>query len=77
MTYTDSMQRAFRSLTPPKGFHVDILDHEHFVSVRADEIEFMRLADDQKRAAVEYMVRVKKALEDNGAVVLLERKAVK
>lgn len=77
MTYTDAMQRAFRSLKPPKGFHVDIIDHEHFITVRADEIEFMRLPDDQKRAAVEYLARVKNALEDNGAVVMLERKAIK
>ena len=77
MTYTVQMQKAFRSLTPPKNFHVDIIDHEDFITIRADEIEFMRLADDQKRAAVEYMVRAKKALEDNGAIVLLERKAVR
>jgi len=77
MTYTLEMQKAFRSITPPKNFHVDIIDHDDFISVRADEIEFFRLADDQKRAAVDYLVRVKKALEDNGAIVLLERKAIK
>lgn len=77
MTYTIQMQKAFRSLTPPSNFHVDIVDHDDFLTVRADEIQFMKLPDDQKRAAVEYMVRVKKALEDNGAIVLLERKAVK
>jgi hypothetical protein len=33
----------------------------------------MRLLDEDKRSAVEYMVRVKKALEDNGAIVLLVR----
>jgi hypothetical protein len=77
MGYTLEMQRAFRSIRPPKNFTVDIFDHENFLTVRADEIAFYKLADDQKRAAVEYMVRVKKALEANGAIVLLERNPVK
>ena len=71
------MQRAFRSLTPPKGFSVEIIDNEHFLSIRANEQQFMKLDEFEKRRAVEYMVKVKKALEDNGAVVLLVRKAIK
>jgi hypothetical protein len=43
--------------------------------VRANEKLFLRLDDYGKRQAVEYMVRVKKALEDNGAIVLLVREA--
>jgi hypothetical protein len=34
----------------------------------------MQLFDRDKRLAVEYMVRVKKALESEGAIVLLVRK---
>lgn len=75
--YTDSMQRAFRSLTPPKGFMVDIIDNEHFLTVRANESQFMRLDEFEKRRAIEYMVKVKKALEDNGAIVMLVRNATK
>jgi len=71
--YTDSMQRAFRSLTPPRGFMVDIIDNEHFLTVRANESQFMRLDEFEKRNAIEYMARVKKALEDNGAIVMLVR----
>jgi hypothetical protein len=74
--YTIEMMKAVRTLTPPKGFHVDIFDHDDFLTVRADEVEFFKLADDQKRAAVEYLVRVKNALEYNGAIVLLERNPV-
>lgn len=73
MMYTDAMQRAFRSLVPPKGFYVDILENEHFLTVRANEKVFMSLAGQDKIAAVEYMIRVKHALEDNGAIVLLVR----
>jgi hypothetical protein len=75
--YTIEMMKAVRTLSPPKGFHVDIFDHDDFLTVRADEIEFFKLADDQKRAAVEYMVRIKNALEHNGAIVLLERNPLK
>lgn len=75
--YTLEMMKAVRTLSPPKGFHVDIFDHDDFLTVRADEVAFFKLADDQKRAAVEYMVRIKNALEYNGAIVLLERNPVK
>ena len=71
--YTDAMKRAVRSINPPKGFGVDIIDNEHFITVRADEKSFMNLFDRDKRVAVEYMVRVKKALEENGAIVMLVR----
>lgn len=75
--YTDAMQRAFRSILPPRGFMVDIIDNEHFLSVRANESQFMKLDEFEKRRAIEYMVKVKKALEDNGAIVMLVREAVK
>lgn len=73
--YTDQMRRAFRSLNHfcPKGFAVNLEDNDNFITVRASEKLFMKLVDEDKRRAVEYMVRVKKALEDNGAIVLLVR----
>jgi len=75
--YTESMRRAFHSIPSPKNFKVDIIDNEHFITVRANEKMFINLYDDEKREAVEYMVRVKKALEDNGAIVMLVREAIK
>lgn len=73
--YTDEMARAFRSLDhfAPKGFSVRLEDNDNFITVRASEKQFMSLVDEDKRRAVEYMIRVKKALEDNGAIVLLVR----
>lgn len=71
--YTDAMQRAFRSISAPMGFGVQIIDNGTFLTVKAKEEIFMRLLDEDKRRAVEYMVRVKQALEDNGAIVLLVR----
>lgn len=71
--YTDAMKRAFYSVTPPKGFGVQIIDNEHFITVKASEKQFFSLLDEDKRAAIEYMVKVKTALEENGAIVLLTR----
>ena len=71
--YNDQMARAFHSVKPPKNFSVTILDNEHFIVVKANEKQFMRLDDYGKRSAVEYLARVKNALEDNGAIVLLVR----
>ena len=77
--YTDSMRSAVRSIShfAPKGFNLTIVDNEHFLSVRASEKDFMSLNYEDKRRAVEYMIRVKKALEDNGAIVLLVREGGK
>lgn len=78
--YTDAMKRAVHSITPPKGFGLDIIEHNTegitWIELVADEIKFMKLLDNEKRSAVEYMVRVKQALEDNGAIVQLTRRAV-
>lgn len=77
--YTDAMRTAVRSVAhyAPKGFNLDILDNDTFITVRANEASFMKLLDEDKRRAVEYMIRIKRALEDNGAIVLLVREGGK
>lgn len=73
--YTTDMARAFRSLDhkAPKGFSLQVVDNDTFITLKADEAQFNRLDDFGKRRAVEYMVLAKKALEENGAIVLLVR----
>jgi hypothetical protein len=75
--YTDSMRRAFHSLRGPKGFQLQIIDHDNFLTVKASEKQFMSLSGEERKQAVEYMIRVKKALEENGAIVLLVREGGK
>lgn len=77
--YTDSMRRAFRSLShlAPEGFKLTIVDNEHFLTLKATEPDFLRLSYDDKLKAVEYMFKAKEALEDNGAIVLLVREGGK
>jgi hypothetical protein len=77
MVYTNEMRRAFHSVLPPKGFAgIELVDNEHFISLRLDEKTFAALSEEDKRRAIEYVFKVKDALEDNGAVVLVVRKAL-
>lgn len=73
--YTEQNRRAFKAVShfAPPGFTLQIIDNDNFLTVKASEKQFMSLTGEDKRRAVEYMVRAKKALEDTGAIVLLVR----
>ena len=75
--YTNEMRRAVHSITPPKGFGVEIIDNEHFLTVKLDERKFLHMGHDDKISSLQYVVKIKKALEINGAIVLVTREAVK
>lgn len=77
--YTEPMRRAVYSLEhfKPKNFGVIIVDNDYFLTVKAPEKNFMQLAEEDKRLAIEYMARIKSALEQNGAIVLLVREGGK
>jgi hypothetical protein len=74
--YTNEMRRAVHSITPPKGFGIEIIDNEHFLTVKLDERKFLHMGHDDKISALQYVVKIKKALEINGAIVLVTREAV-
>jgi len=75
--YTDAMKRAFHSISAPPGFAgIELLDNENFITIRLNEKLFANLDEFAKREAIQYVFLVKKALEDNGAVVLVVRKAL-
>jgi hypothetical protein len=75
--YTDAMRRAFHSITPPKNFGVSLIDNETFLTIKLDERSFVRMTHDQKLEAVKYVSMVKKALEMEGAIVLVTREPLK
>lgn len=75
--YTDSMKRAFHAVQPPKGFAVQLIDNEHFLTIKLDEKHFVGLTHDEKIAALQYVVQLKKALEMEGAIVLVTREALR
>lgn len=75
--YTDSMRRAFHSIQAPKGFSVSIIDNDSFLTVKLDEASFFHMSHDEKIQALQYVVSLKKALEMEGAIVLVTREAIK
>ena len=75
--YTDQMRRAFHSIIPPNNFQVELIDNEHFLTIKLDEYVFARMVHDDKIQALQYVLSIKKALEMEGAIVLVTREAIK
>ena len=75
--YTDSMRRAFHSISAPKGFGISLIDNDNFITIKLDERSFLHLTHDEKMDAVKYVTSVKKALEMEGAIVLVTREPLK
>ena len=75
--YTDTMRRAFHSITPPKNFGVTLIDNDNFLTIKLNEKSFLHMSHDEKLEAVKYVAIVKKALEMEGAIVLVTREPIK
>jgi GGDEF domain-containing protein len=75
--YTDTMRRAFHSIVPPENFSVVVIDNDHFITLKLDEYKFLKMVHDEKIQALQYVVNIKKALEQEGAIVLVTREAIK
>ncbi len=75
--YTNSMKRAFHAVQAPKGFSVQLIDNEHFLTIKLDERHFSGLTHGEKIAALQYVVQLKNALEMEGAIVLVTREVLK
>ena len=71
--YTDEMRMAFHSISAPKNFGVSLIDNESFLTIKLDERSFVNMTHDEKLEAVKYVSMVKKALEMEGAIVLVTR----
>lgn len=74
--YTDQMRRAFHSIIPPKNFSVELIDNEHFLTIKLNEHVFAKMVHDDKIQALQYVLNLKKALEMEGAIVLVTREAI-
>jgi hypothetical protein len=71
------MRHAVHSIPAPKNFGVQIIDNEHFLTIKLDEKKFLYMGHDEKISALQYVVKLKKALEHCGAIVLVTREAIK
>ena len=74
--YTDAMRRAFHSVIPPKNFSVDLIDNEHFLTIKLSERSFINMTHDEKIESIKYVTQLKKALEMEGAIVLVTREPI-
>jgi len=74
--YTDAMRRAFHSVIPPKNFSVDLIDNEHFLTIKLGERSFINMTHDEKIESIKYVTQLKKALEMEGAIVLVTREPI-
>lgn len=75
--YTETMRKAVHSIVPPKNFGINIIDNENFLTIKLNEKDFLKMFHDEKIAAVQYIAKVKAALEENGAIVLVTREVIK
>jgi hypothetical protein len=75
--YTDAMRKAFHLISPPENFSVTIIDNDHFITLKLDEYKFLKMVHDEKIQALQYVVKIKNALEQEGAIVLVTREAIK
>ena len=75
--YTDKMKMAFHSIAAPKNFGISLIDNDTFITIKLDERSFIRMTHDEKLDAVKYVSMVKKALEMEGAIVLVTREPLK
>lgn len=71
------MRRAFHSILPPKNFSVEIMDNQHFLTIKLNERAFINMHHNDKIIALQYVNNVKKALELEGAIVLITREVLK
>jgi hypothetical protein len=75
--YTDKMRMAFHSIPAPKNFGVSLIDNNTFLTIKLDERSFTKMTHDEKLDAVKYVSMVKKALEMEGAIVLVTREPLR
>lgn len=75
--YTEEMRRAVHSISTPKNFGVNIIDNDSFLTIKLNEKDFIHMVHDDKIKAIQYVSLVKSALEQNGAIVLVTREALK
>lgn len=75
--YTDEMRRAVHSIDTPKNFGVNIIDNDSFLTIKLNERDFIHMVHDEKIEAIQYVAKVKDALQRNGAIVLVTREVLK
>jgi len=70
--YTDQMKRAVRTFKAPKEFKIDILDYKDFLTIQFYESQWRHYNDSERFQCIQYLQKVKGALEKLGARVAFD-----
>ena len=70
--YTKLMQQAVRTIKVPKDFKIDILDYNTFLTIQFYESQWRHYTESERFQCIQYLNKVKKALENLGARVALD-----
>ena len=70
--YNASMRKAFRSIPVPHELRVDIVDYDKFLTVQFYESQWRHYTESERFKCIQYLAKVKIALESLGATVALD-----
>jgi hypothetical protein len=66
------MKRAVRTFKVPKEFKIDILDYDAFLTIQFYESQWRHYTDAERFQCIQYLQKVKSALEKLGARVAFD-----
>jgi hypothetical protein len=66
------MKKAVHSFKVPKDFKIDILDYDTFLTIQFYESQWKHYTDTERFQCIQYLNKVKGALESLGAKVALD-----
>ena len=70
--YTSLMKQAVKTIKIPKDFKIDILDYGTFLTIQFYESQWRHYTDAERFQCIQYLQKVKGALEKLGARVAFD-----
>ena len=70
--YTALMRKAVRTFNAPKDFKIDIVDYNTFLTIQFYESQWRHYTEAERFQCIQYLNKVKGALENLGAKVALD-----
>jgi hypothetical protein len=71
--YTEEMAKAFHDIPAPEGFSVDLYDAENWITIVVDPNSLVGKSDQELQDIVNYINKVKLAIEALDGIVLVTR----
>ncbi len=70
--YNIKMHNAFKTISVPHDFKLDIVDYDRFLTLRFYESQWRHYTDKERFKCIQYLSKVKFVLESLGAIVALD-----